>query len=227
MGFDPNKYIMQLKGKKYLETRYRIVWFREEHPRGGIDTEVISLDPVLVKATVMAEGGEVLARAHAGAKSQPNSVWAGREIEKAETAAIGRALAHAGYGTQFADEYSPDEIETGHLADSPTEQRQPPVSRGGDNGKPVGGMFNIRHMKVLAQRGRDGKPYYQCVMERNMGDPIVFTGAEPFRKSGLFTDEQIADWKLKGEVEFNPELRVKWDGKTVEILGVVGEAVAS
>ena len=101
------------------------------------------------------------------------------------------------------------------------------VSRGGDNGKLVSGIFNIRHMKVLAQRGQDGKQYYQCVMERNMGDPIVFTGSEPFVKSGLFTNEQMSEWKLKGEAEFNPELRVKWDGKTVEILGVLGEAVAS
>ncbi|MFO7320685.1 MAG: hypothetical protein DIU68_003065 [Chloroflexota bacterium] len=101
-AFNPQKHLIQLKGKWYLETKYRIQWFREDHPRGCISTEVISFDPVIVKATVYDGEGAVLATAHAGAIDKGNAVWSGRGVEKSETAAIGRALAHAGYGTQFA-----------------------------------------------------------------------------------------------------------------------------
>ena len=100
--FDPKKHLIQLKGKWYLETKYRIQWFREKYPHGCISTEVISYDPMMVKATVYDGEGAVLATAHAGAVDKGNAVWSGRGLEKSETAAIGRALAHAGYGTQFA-----------------------------------------------------------------------------------------------------------------------------
>jgi hypothetical protein len=100
-SFDPTKHLIQLKGKWYLETKYRIQWFREDHPRGCISTEIVSYDPALIKATVYSGEGEVLATAHAGAVDKGNAVWSGKSFEKAETAAIGRALGHAGYGTQF------------------------------------------------------------------------------------------------------------------------------
>ncbi len=101
-GFDPQKHLIALKGKLYLETKYRIAWFRQDHPKGCIATEIVSLDPVLVKATITSNDNLVLATAHAGAVDKGNAVWSGKNVEKAETAAIGRALGHAGYGTQFA-----------------------------------------------------------------------------------------------------------------------------
>src|SRR5690606_19873203 len=91
--FDPKKYLIQLKGKWYLETKWRIRWFRQDHPTGTIATEVVSLDPPLVKATIYASDGHILATGHAGANDKGNAVWSGRSIEKSETAAIGRALA--------------------------------------------------------------------------------------------------------------------------------------
>src|SRR5690606_10612364 len=100
--FDPKKHLIQLKGKWYLETKYRIQWFREFHPKGCISTEIISLDPMMVKATVYDGEGALLATAHAGARAKANAVWSGHSLEKSETAAIGRALAHAGFGSQFA-----------------------------------------------------------------------------------------------------------------------------
>lgn len=100
--FDPRQHLIQLKGKLYLETKYRIQWFRQDHPRGCISTEIVNYDPMMIKATVFDGEGNVLATAHAGAVDKGNAVWSGRALEKSETAAIGRALAHAGYGTQFA-----------------------------------------------------------------------------------------------------------------------------
>jgi hypothetical protein len=117
--FDPQKHLIQLKGKLYLETKFRIQWFRQEHPRGAILTEIVSLDPVLVKATITSGEGVVLSTAHAGAVDKGSAVWSGRSVEKSETAAIGRALAHAGYGTQFAT--SEDWPQTGPEYQTPQE----------------------------------------------------------------------------------------------------------
>jgi len=138
MSFNPKDHMSELKGKAYLEVRWRLVWFRDEHPNGAIRTEVISTTPLLVKATVLDENGRFLSDGHASAKL-PNSgtaVWAGREFEKAETAAIGRALGHAGYGTQFDAEDEGD-----YLADSPVERKPSPHMKDEDkrpvNGKPA------------------------------------------------------------------------------------------
>lgn len=128
MAFNPKDHMTNLKGKDYLEVKWRLVWFREEHPGGSITTDIVSSDPLVIRAVVIADGGVILATGHGSAQMKPGAVWSGREIEKAETAAIGRALGHAGYGTQFA----PDD-EGDHLADSPVER--PQSNKNGSNSR--------------------------------------------------------------------------------------------
>ncbi len=115
--FNPKDHIIKMKGKDYLEVKWRLVWFKEENAKGTISTEILNTNPVLAKASILVDG-VLLATGHGSATPKGNSVWSGREIEKAETAAIGRALAHAGYGTQFTDE-----DETDNIVDSPVERK--------------------------------------------------------------------------------------------------------
>jgi hypothetical protein len=126
--FNPNEHMINMDERNgqprlYLETKWRIVWFREDHPAGRITTEIVAVEPVpLVKASISDGDGNVIATAHGTATDKGNAVWSGRAIEKAETAAIGRALAHAGYGSQFTD----DDDESDNLADSPVEKKVAP-----------------------------------------------------------------------------------------------------
>lgn len=105
--------IMDLRGKAYLQVAYRILWAREEHPDWSFTTDLIASgqDSALFKATISDASGKVLSTAH---KREDKAGFADF-LEKAETGAIGRALALAGYGTQFTDDLD----EGGRIADSP------------------------------------------------------------------------------------------------------------
>jgi hypothetical protein len=119
-GFNPKQYLLKLQGKDYLEVRWRVVWFRETHPTGAITTELIATEPtVIVRAQVHGADGVILASDYGTAPAAGKGTWTGRSVEKASTAAIGRALALAGFGTQFdADD------EGDNLADSPVDPPQ-------------------------------------------------------------------------------------------------------
>lgn len=113
--------LLNLKGKQYLEVKYRLVWFREDHPDWSIETELMSVTDVsaYARATIRDEKGRVIATSHKYESIQGFPDF----IEKAETGAIGRALALIGYGTQFCA----DELDEGkRIVDSPVPTRHRP-----------------------------------------------------------------------------------------------------
>lgn len=110
--------LLNLRGKEYLEVKYRLVWFREDHPDWAIETELVSVTDVsaYAKATIRDDKGRVIATSHKFESIQGFPDF----IEKAETGAIGRALALIGYGTQFCA----DELDEGkRIVDAPAAPR--------------------------------------------------------------------------------------------------------
>jgi hypothetical protein len=106
--------IMDIKGKPYLQVAHRLVWFREERPAWTIETDYLSVSEssVFAKAVIRDEAGRILSTAHKFEDKQGFPDFR----EKAESGAIGRALAMIGYGTQFCA----DDLDEGsRLADSP------------------------------------------------------------------------------------------------------------
>lgn len=128
--FDPREHIIRLPNGEYLEVKWRLVWFRQDHPAGRIDTEVLEVnqDYARVRATAsypIEVGGQIewaLGTGH-GTATRTAKQYGDRYVERAETAAIGRALAALGYGTQYASELSEDD---GELSDAPVARPQPP-----------------------------------------------------------------------------------------------------
>jgi hypothetical protein len=146
--FNPNTHLMQIgsgnRAKDYLPVAWRLVWFRSICPDGIIETEMIHLDLdreteeeasvwnnetrrsekvikrapgfAVFRATIKDGNGGVAT----GTKSEKAASFPDF-IEKAETGAIGRALAALGYGTQFTG----DEFDERHrIADAPVDREQ-------------------------------------------------------------------------------------------------------
>jgi len=114
--FKPEEHLMNLKGKQYLQVMWRIAWMRDEHPDWGINTELVDLDKeqksAIFRSVVCDADGHQIASATGSECARDFADY----IEKAETKALGRALAMAGYGTQFvADEFD----EGSRIVDSP------------------------------------------------------------------------------------------------------------
>jgi len=101
-SFDASRYLRKLNGKDYLEVKWRLLWLRTEHPEAIISTELVKHETglALFRAQVsLPEGGEAT-----GWGSETSSDFLDY-IEKAETKALGRALAALGYGTQFCEDF--------------------------------------------------------------------------------------------------------------------------
>jgi hypothetical protein len=126
MSFNPKEHLTNIKGKKYLGAKPRMQWFRDEHPTGRIVTDMINLEPPVVRAEIYDSDNVLLATGLGMAVDKGNTTWSGRAVEKAETAAIARALGHAGYA---------DDSE--HLADSPVKPQPKQQQHQTNNNKPV------------------------------------------------------------------------------------------
>lgn len=124
VAFQPSEHLINLgtdyKPRWYLPVQWRLVWLREQAPEAQISTEVVHLDldkgVAIFRATVC--NGNSVAVGHGSETIKDFRDF----IEKAETKAIGRALAALGYGTQFAPEL--DEGQE-RIADAPVERKAP------------------------------------------------------------------------------------------------------
>ena len=96
-------------GRLYLPAAHRLVWFRDEKPDWEVSTDLVEGGQeagfATVKATIRTPEGRAIAT---GMKTETRSDFPAGWVEKAETGAIGRALAVAGYGTQFAMDLDDD-----------------------------------------------------------------------------------------------------------------------
>jgi hypothetical protein len=96
--------LANLKGKDYLMVAHRLQWFNEAETNFRIETDflLVNDDQTVARATVTVfdkEGKEVK---RASATKRETKKDFSDHTEKAETSAVGRALAMLGYGTQFA-----------------------------------------------------------------------------------------------------------------------------
>jgi hypothetical protein len=128
-AFNPQEYLIKLPKRfkdtetgqwvtrydDYLEVKWRLCWFRDRYPHGTIETEELCVDLdrgyARYKARVTdGEGGSAT-----GHGTETKADFADY-CERAETRALGRALAAMGIGTQFV---GAELDELPHVADAP------------------------------------------------------------------------------------------------------------
>jgi len=135
-AFDPSRYLTKVGSSDYLEVKWRLVWLREMHPDAVIETELVSNDDQLsvFRAKVAIPGGG----SATGWGSEGYNDFRDY-LEKAETKALGRALAALGFGTQFCPDFEFGATQ-GAVVDSPIDfastrgRRMAEAQANGDNG---------------------------------------------------------------------------------------------
>jgi hypothetical protein len=100
--FDPAKHLTKVSGRDYLEVKWRLVWLRSTHPEAQIETELVEHrnNLAVFRAKVTIPSG-----ASATGWGSEGTDDFGDYLEKAETKALGRALAALGFGTQFCPDF--------------------------------------------------------------------------------------------------------------------------
>lgn len=113
-GFDPRNYMRMIgegreNARYYLDVAFRKLWFRLKYPEGKISKRLLKLtdDMAVIEARVYLSYKDneenYVANAFSHKFRGEDAQFGAKFVESAETAAIGRALADAGFGLQFAD----------------------------------------------------------------------------------------------------------------------------
>lgn len=181
-GFDPRQYMRNLTGsdgtvKQYLDVVYRKLWFRLKNPEGKIVKKLLKLteQTAIVEARIYLNKTDpedsYIASAFAQKFSNQDEQFGAKFLELAETAAVGRALADAGYGLQFADlegEQDPN------VVDAPLGQNR------GEGSNYISDMPGTMTEEVNGSQGQQAVPNQNPVMAQNQtpmqGNPAVSAG---------------------------------------------------
>ncbi len=170
MTFDFKRHLIKVQGgRSYLPVSARIVWFRQEHPDWGIHTEPIEINHekqyAVFRAIIYNAEGKLMAM---GTKKEDVKGF-GDYMEKAETGAVGRALALCGFGTQFSPEL--DEVGGGRLADSPQPMGGGRFGGNGGNYGGGGGSYSSGNTGSTGGGNNGGGNRYSSPPPREMNAP--------------------------------------------------------
>ena len=195
-GFDPRQYMRNLTVsdgtvKQYLDVVYRKLWFRLKNPDGKIVKKLLKLteQTAIVEARVYLNKTDpedsYIASAFAQKFSNQDEQFGAKFLELAETAAVGRALADAGYGLQFADlegEQDPN------VVDAPLGQNR------GEGSNYISDMPGTMTEEVNGSQGQQAVPNQNTVMATHtktmQGNPAASAGyMEPAASQEAYMQE--------------------------------------
>ena len=139
-GFDPAAFLRKLQSEAgeeqfYLDVKYRKLWFRLKYPLGKIAKRIIKLekDYAIIESRIYLDRNDpednYISCAMAQRWRTEDDSYGKKYVESAETAAVGRALADAGFGIQFAkpgEERDPNPVDAPVTVPKTNENDLPP-----------------------------------------------------------------------------------------------------
>jgi hypothetical protein len=125
-SFEPMKHLIKVQGgREYLPVFARILWFRDRYPidgltHGHIETKVLAVNDAWcamhARVFLTDQNGVVVAAGEGDAQEFKSNFT--DHVEKASTAAIGRALGSLGFGTNDVD------FGEGEIVDAPRQMQR-------------------------------------------------------------------------------------------------------
>lgn len=139
-GFNPQTYARHITDSDgndtlYLDVQYRKLWFRLANPNGKVVKKIHKYDnnTAVVEARVYLDRNDpedaFISNAFAQRAFDPSNDFSSRYLESAETAAVGRALADAGYGLQFALEKDDTPVDMGQIIPKKVQSNETPTQK--------------------------------------------------------------------------------------------------
>ena len=91
---------IDIKGKPYVTVNERVIYFRDNYPDCGLETEWIQIDNeiAICKAIIKNSEGRIISTGTAFEKEGSSFINKTSHIENAETSAVGRALGFLNIG---------------------------------------------------------------------------------------------------------------------------------
>jgi len=161
--FDPTRYLTKVSGRDYLEVKWRLVWLRSVHPDAQVETELVEHrnNMAVFRARVTVPSGA----SGTGWGSEGTDDF-GDYLEKAETKALGRALAALGFGTQFCWDFDfgaeqqrtvdgAVDVRGSTRRPASSNARQMPERPAGRGNGPSGGRISERQIKYVHVLARE------------------------------------------------------------------------
>ena len=170
---------MKFKGKEYTEVKDRLFGFLSEYPQATIKTKLISVDQItdspsgeqcneyIVRAKVIPnplQEPEIYYTGYAAERDNTGFVNKTSALENCETSAVGRALAFAGFGGDFAIA-SKEEVDNAKTAAKKSAVTVDMLSKLDALSKRVKSHIGEEHYRVYVERRSNG--YYDTKVRYN------------------------------------------------------------
>lgn len=189
--FEPGRYLIKINGADYLEVKWRLAWLRAEHPDSVVETDLVNVSDshAVFRAKVsLPTGGTATGWGSEGFDDFTDY------LEKAETKALGRALAALGFGTQFCPDF---ESAVGEVVDAPV--RLP--------------SYNRKQRPVETQKEFSVAAINQAITERQR--KFLFAIAN---EKGLSEDDVLAEVQNRFDVQDVKDLDRRQASQLIEAL---------
>lgn len=178
-GFNPKELARRIEkegqeDQLYLDVKYRKLWFRLVHPTGKIISHIVHFNEqmAVIEARIYLDKMDTPESYIANAFSQkfrsPDPQFGDKFLETAETAAIGRALADAGFGVQFADvgeEADPVQVDAGIPVPNQYEMAN-------QNGMAKQNTMSNQNTMPNSQQSMMNNFYQETQQQRNVQSPM-------------------------------------------------------